>query len=1018
MLKEGLSLIEKLSHEEWTDYNTHDPGITILELLCYAITELGYKTSHDIRDLLVERDDNAFKDMFQFFTARRILTNKPVTFNDYRKLLIDMDGVKNAWLNIVSHPKPQIWMNCTKSLLIHKDKLTEYTEDNTKEIKIRGLYEVTLELGEDEKYGDLNELFVEKHIKKDNQNFTFLVDMPSWSYFFTNNIGADEISGIEFTTVSADPVNRKLYNAKLRVDLADRSFTLDVEVHSSKKHSTDRDLIISNNILDTAKTSIINVYMNKLKAALQIAESVFANLNAHRNLCEDFNALSGLETENIGICADIEVQALADNEKILAEIYYRIERFIAPYVNFYSLEELAEKGKRTEEIFEGPALKHGFIDDNELRNSEPKKEIMVSDLIQIIMDVEGVLAVKNISLASRHKHNILNPSVEWCLKVKEGLVPRFERERSEFILYKENLPYYPIDDEVEEYLKELYSLERKQKLSKDELYDFPVPKGTDMSVEKYFSIHDDFPLTYGIGNKGIPGLVTEKRKAQAKQLKAYLLFFDQLLANYLSQLYHVKTLFSFSTQVDKTYFYKVLYDLPEGFTFSAGNKAQSVLFNDEQLPLIYHLIKDFVDKNNPNVKPAINLDDYDTFKTEWIDYKKKSGFESPGDKHFVKNLDEIVEDTYTFENRRNRFLDHVAARFGEQFSDYVLLMYTLDSKKAPGELIDDKTAFLQEYPVISSERGKAFNYKDDTAIWNTDNVAGLKKRITRILGIDSYHRAQLSCNPLNSYFKNYKDASGKFRFRVRDNEENIILESGEYTTNTLRQNGILSIKTQGKDLKNYLLKVTVDKRFFFEIRSTDEAKLATSILYPTRTARERAILISLSIFNEECNFEGFHLVEHLLLRPLTSTDYLMEVCVEKDCGSCPGEMDPYSFRITLILPYWPKRFDNMAFRKFFEKTVRLETPAHIHPKICWADKPDIIKFEKAYKEWLSEKAKKHPDPTLLPELTKNLIKIMNDIRSVYPVATLHDCYEGGDENIVVLNQSILGTFKPDKDGID
>ncbi len=1019
LLKEGLSLIEKLSHDEWTDYNTHDPGITILELLCYAITELGYKTAYDIKDLLVERDDEAFKDMFQFFTARQILTNNPVTFYDYRKLLIDMDGVKNAWLKIVSDPKPQIWMNCDKSLLIHKDKLTDYPEDNTKEIKIRGLYDVTLELDEDEKYGDLNELFVEKHIKKDKQDFTFLIDMPSWSYFFTNNIGAKEILDIEFKAISADPANRKLYNAKLRIDLADRNFTVNVKVHSSKKHSTERDLIINTTILDPGKTSILKEYLNKLKAALQIVESVYATLHANRNLCEDFNTMNGLETENIGICADIEVQPLADNEKVLAEIYYRIERFVAPFVNFYSFEELTEKEKRTEEIFEGPALKHGFIDDNELKNSEPKKEIMVSDLIRIIMDVEGVLAVKNITLASSYKHIILNPSVEWCLKIKDGLIPRFEREKSVIVLYKENIPYYPLDKvEVEEYLEKFYSLERKQKLSKDELYDFPVPKGKDMSVENYFSIQDDFPLTYGIGNKGIPGLVTGKRKAQAKQLKAYLLFFDQLLANYLSQLYHVKSLFSYSTKVDKTYFYKVLYNLPGNFAFSAGNKVQSVLFNDEQLPLIYHLIKDFVDKNNPNVKPAINLDDYNTFKTEWIDYKKKSGFESPADTHFVKNLAEIVEDPYTFEKRRNCFLDHVAARFGEQFSDYVLLMYSLDSKKAPRELIDDKTALLQEYPVLSSERAKAFNYKDELTIWNSNNVAGLKKRITRLLGIHSYNRMHLYCNGVNSYFKKYLDVAGEFRFNVSDNEGNIILKSEGYTTNQMRQKGIKSLKKFGKEHAYYFKKVSIDNRFYFNIKAANNEIVATSILYQTITARERAVNQSLSLFKDECNIEGFHIVEHLLLRPLTNKDYLMEVCAEKDCDSCPGEMDPYSFRITLILPYWPKRFDNMAFRRFFEKTVRLETPAHIHPKICWVDKPDIIKFEKAYKEWLTEKAKNHPDQNLLSVKTKNLIKIMNDIRSVYPIATLHDCEEGGDDNIVILNQSILGTFKPDKDGID
>ena len=37
----GLNYIEQFSREIWTDYNIHDPGITILEALMYAITDLG-----------------------------------------------------------------------------------------------------------------------------------------------------------------------------------------------------------------------------------------------------------------------------------------------------------------------------------------------------------------------------------------------------------------------------------------------------------------------------------------------------------------------------------------------------------------------------------------------------------------------------------------------------------------------------------------------------------------------------------------------------------------------------------------------------------------------------------------------------------------------------------------------------------------------------------------------------------------------------------------------------------------
>ena len=45
-----------------------------------------------------------------------------------------------------------------------------------------------------------------------------------------------------------------------------------------------------------------------------------------------------------------------------------------------------------------------------------------------------------------------------------------------------------------------------------------------------------------------------KRRAQAKQLKAYLLFFEQMLVNYLEQLAHVKDLFAVDDTVTHSYF--------------------------------------------------------------------------------------------------------------------------------------------------------------------------------------------------------------------------------------------------------------------------------------------------------------------------------------------------------------------------------------------------------------------------------------------------------------------------------
>ena len=93
---EGLTQLGDLASKLWTDYNVHDPGITFLELLCYAITELGYRTGYDIKDLLTREEKGTAVNTSTFHRAKRIFTSNPVTFNDLRKLLIDIEGVRNA----------------------------------------------------------------------------------------------------------------------------------------------------------------------------------------------------------------------------------------------------------------------------------------------------------------------------------------------------------------------------------------------------------------------------------------------------------------------------------------------------------------------------------------------------------------------------------------------------------------------------------------------------------------------------------------------------------------------------------------------------------------------------------------------------------------------------------------------------------------------------------------------------------------------------------------------------------
>ncbi len=139
-------------------------------------------------------------------------------------------------------------------------------------------------------------------------------------------------------------------------------------------------------------------------------------------------------------------------------------------------------------------------------------------------------------------------------------------------------------------------------------------------------------------------------------------------------------------------------------------------------------------------------------------------------------------------------------------------------------------------------------------------------------------------------------------------------------------------------------------------------------------------------------------------------DALLPIHLDQDCETCQ-HMDPYSYVVSVVLPYWPERFINLDFRKFINKTIRLEGPAHVMFNICWISCEQMSGFEEKYKIWLMEIRKDEPDKVNLSKALAELIDILTRIRNVYPTGTLHDCEADESlEGAIILNNSVLGTF--------
>ncbi len=97
----GLETVSRLAGDAWTNFNESDPGVTLLELLSYAITDLGYRAALPVEDLIAGRDGCVDFAGRQLFPAAEILPSSAVTIADYRRVLLDrFDELINCWVRV------------------------------------------------------------------------------------------------------------------------------------------------------------------------------------------------------------------------------------------------------------------------------------------------------------------------------------------------------------------------------------------------------------------------------------------------------------------------------------------------------------------------------------------------------------------------------------------------------------------------------------------------------------------------------------------------------------------------------------------------------------------------------------------------------------------------------------------------------------------------------------------------------------------------------------------------------
>ena len=821
----GLDRIRTLAGATWTDHNVHDPGITALELLSYTLTDLAYRASFPIEDLL------SGSDQFVPISAAKMLPNQPMTILDYRKLMVDVPGIRNAWLE-----------------------------------PIELLYFADLTSGE------------------------ILLQNP-------NTPGIKDI------------LLRGVYVAKIEFD-------------------------------DPALS-------NPDKLALQ--GEVYTRLQAHRNLCEDFAGVSTVSEQRFLLCGEIDLAPDADVAAVHLEILRQVQDYLAPAVRRYTRDEMLARRKpdgspyTAADLFDGPLLEHGFIDSAELEAADLRTDVRLSDVISRVMDIAGVRAVRELVIGPEPPPNTEVPiENRWLVPVEPGKRPSLNTAKCRIVYYKGSIPIVPAP------VATLPAVAPPPIACED----VPIPGGRRRDLRQYTSVQQHFPAVYGIGANPLPESLPPRRRALARQLKAYLLFFDQVMANFCAQLASMPALFEIATADTPTYFAQIVSRAPEYLD-------------------IY------------GVEPG----DADTLATA---------------------LANGVETVAARRARRTRVLDHLIARVAERFQDYAQIMESVFGATA-ASLLEDRRSFLETCPAIGRDRGLAYDYTQQNALWDTSNVSGLERRLGRLLGIGDVRRRDLTTVAPGADTA-ITGLAPNVGYTLTDGAAPgaavLLKEDAASATEDDARAQMLRAFELGQWSSTYVRTQRPNGKWFFTIVSKTNEVVGRGEDVDTPEALEEAIVALRTYLRRHYSREGFYVIENILLRREQAADASLHFCVDPDCDDCGGD-DPYSWRIHVILPAYAGRFNDMGFRRFVEQTIREEVPAHLLPKICWIDEAAMADVQKAYREWLEVRAGLAPGERTARIAA--LVDALTRVKSVYPVQKLIACGGVSADAKFIIGQTALGT---------
>jgi hypothetical protein len=382
----------------------------------------------------------------------------------------------------------------------------------------------------------------------------------------------------------------------------------------------------------------------------EVRERVLSLYARHRNLCEDVRTIVVLAPVRTTVRAKVAIDDSRAPEAVLAELLFHAGLFLAPEIRREPLRVELGRGRAPGDLFLGPSLRNGFIGDDQLQDRVTT--VGVPEMVRALARTSAVLGVREVSIQVENKAEVSGNGT--VTAPRSGVLTLETRPgrggELSIRLFRRGVACKVDPARALRELDRLWAEQRRRHpLEAEHDRSFPVPGGRPVDLAQYTSIQTQFPNTYGINAYGPPDEATPFRVAQTRQLKGYLMVFEQLLADFFAQLGHAGDLLSTDRALGQSYFHQSL--------------RQSV----------------------PDAEPLL-------------------------DEHYEQKLEAALRSGDAAAERRNRFLDVLLGLHGDGLEGPAMAELPGDPR-GQELLARTKIALLEHLVSATKDRGRGFDYR-------------------------------------------------------------------------------------------------------------------------------------------------------------------------------------------------------------------------------------------------------------------------------------------------------------------